>query len=209
MEFNNNIEAVIFDCDGVLADTMPLHYAAYNRAFKEVGLTLERDFFYSCSGGKASETLKKLLDGQNYSGDWRQLHQRKKEIMFDLIESDQLRPLASARLVPLLSRGYRLAVVSSGSAASVHQIIRRLGLSEYFEEIVTGEDVQLGKPNPEPFLLVADRMRISPCKCLVIEDSQVGIEAAYKAKMQSLSVYSFVPKEAELARFYKSANSTV
>lgn len=194
MEFNNDIEAVIFDCDGVLADTMPLHYEAYKRAFNEFGLTLERDFFYSCSGGKASETLKKLLDGQNYSGDWLQLHQRKKEIMFDLFSSEQLRPLASARLVPLLSRCYRLAVVSSGSAISVNYVIRSLGLSEYFEEIVTGEDVQLGKPNPEPFLLVADRMRISPCKCLVIEDSQAGIEAAHKAKMQSLSVYSFVPK---------------
>lgn len=188
------IEAVIFDCDGVLANTMPLHYEAYCRAFKEVGLTIERDFFYRCSAGKASETLKKLLEGQNYCGDWHQLHSRKKEIVVSLIDSDQLRPLASAHLVPLLSRGYRLAVASSGSAVSVHRIIRRLGLSDYFEEVVTGEDVKAGKPEPEPFLLVAERMRIAPEKCLVIEDSEAGIEAAHRANMHSMSVYSFIPQ---------------
>jgi HAD superfamily hydrolase (TIGR01509 family) len=173
---------------------MPLHCEAYCLAFKEVGLTLDRELFHSCSAGKASETLKKLLDGQNYSGDWRELHQRKKDIVIDLIDSDQFRPLASARLVPLLSRSYRLAVASSGSAISVHRIIRRLSLSDYFEEIVTGEDVKIGKPDPGPFLLVAERMRIAPEKCLVIEDSEAGIEAARRANMPSINVYSFIPQ---------------
>jgi beta-phosphoglucomutase len=194
MGSDGQIEAVIFDCDGVLADTMPLHYEAYCLAFKEVGLTLERDLFYRSSAGKASETLKKLLDGQNYQGDWRQLHQRKKELVVDLIASERLQPLAASRLVPLLSRGYRLAVASSGSTISVHQIIRCLGLFDYFEEIVTGDDVKAGKPDPESFLLVAEKMGIDPHKCLVIEDSQAGLEAALQANMQSMSVYSFIPQ---------------
>ncbi len=194
MSLNNSIEAVIFDCDGVLADTMPLHYEAYYRAFKEVGLTLEPDLFYRFSAGTAKETLKKLLVGRNYKGDWQQLHQRKKELVLDLIDSDQLRPLASARLVPLLSPGYRLAVASSGSTVSVHRIIHRLGLFNYFEEIVTGEDVKAGKPDPEPFLLVASRMGIVPSKCLVIEDSEDGLESAHRANMQTMSVYSFIPQ---------------
>lgn len=193
MSLSKNIEAVIFDCDGVLADTMPLHYEAYSIAFKEAGLTLDREDFFQNSAGTAKETLKKLLSGQGYQGDWQQIHQRKKELVIELINSDQLRPLASSRLVPLLSVGYRLAVASSGSAISVHQIIKRLGLANYFEEVITGEDVRDGKPNPEPFLLVSTRMGIEPSKCLVIEDSKEGLEAAQRANMQALSVYSFIP----------------
>lgn len=188
-----DIEAVIFDCDGVLADTMPLHCEAYYRTFKEFGLSFERNLFYRSSAGKARETIKKLLAGQNYEDDWRKLHQRKKEIVIELIDS-VLQPLASARLVPLLNRVYRLSVVSSGSAISVHRIVNHLGLSNYFEEIITGDDVKLGKPDPEPFLLAANKMMIAPEKCLVIEDSEAGIEAAKRAGMDSINVYSFIPK---------------
>ena len=193
MFFNHNIETVIFDCDGVLADTMPLHCEAYYRAFKEFGLSFERELFYRSAAGKARDTIKKLLAGQNYEDDWCKLHQRKKEIVIELIDSE-LQPLASARLVPLLNRGYRLSVVSSGSAISVHRIVNHLGLSNYFEEIITGDDVKLGKPNPEPFLLAAKKMMVAPEKCLVIEHSEAGIQAAERAGMDSINVYSFIPK---------------
>jgi len=190
---SKNIETVIFDCDGVLADTMPLHCAAYQQAFAEVGLHLEPDLFYKNSAGTAKETLEKLLAGQDYQGEWQQLHKRKKEIVLDLIDSDQLKPLAASQLVPLLSESYRLAVASSGSSVSVHRIVNRLGLSNYFEEIITGEDVKNGKPNPEPYLLVASRLGVEPSKCLVFEDSKDGLEAARRAEMKTISVYSFVP----------------
>ena len=189
----SDIEVIIFDCDGVLADTMPLHYEAYYQSFQEAGLTLESDLFFRSSAGKASETLSKLLEGQNYQGDWRELHNRKKEIVIDLIESDKLRPLASAHLVPLLSRSYRLAVASSGSAISVERIISCLGLTEYFEQVVTGQDVKQGKPNPDLFLLAAQKMQAHPHQCLVIEDTQAGLEAASRANMKAISVYSFPP----------------
>lgn len=194
IDIYSDIEVIIFDCDGVLADTMPLHYEAYYQSFQERGLTIERDQFFSCSAGKASETLSKLLEGQNYQGDWREIHRRKKEIVIDLIESDKLRPLASTHLVPLLSRSYRLAVASSGSAISVQRIIRCLGLTEYFEQVLTGEDVKQGKPNPDLFLLAAQKMKAHPHQCLVIEDTQAGLEAASRANMKAINVYSFSPQ---------------
>jgi HAD superfamily hydrolase (TIGR01509 family) len=180
--------AVVFDFDGTLVDTMPLHYAAYRKVFAEVNLALTEEMFYSNVGGKASDTIPRLLSGRPCPISERELHHRKKACINEIFRQAEIHVLPCSRLLPVLLGRVKLGIVSSGSRPGIEILLRRMGWLAWFDAIITGEDSLRSKPEPEPFLLAALQLCVSPANTLVFEDSAAGIQAARAAGMAAFDV---------------------
>ena len=182
------IQAAIFDFDGTLVDTMPLHYEAYRRVFAGCGIELSRDDFYGNIGGKASETIPKFLRGRPCPVSVQVLHARKKELVADLLKQEPIPVLQTAMLLDVFRYRVPMALASSGSREGIDIVLGRLGWQSLFSAIVSGEDAENGKPAPDIFLLAAQRLRVSPGACIVFEDTDEGIAAARRAGMRVFDV---------------------
>lgn len=175
------MKAIIFDFDGTLVDTMPLHYEAYKHVLLEYNIELTAEHFYKNTGGAASNVIPKLLNGSSCPLSVSELHTKKKSYVEKLINTIEIKPLETAKLLNIFEG--KMAIASAGSSAHVHKIIDKLNWWRYFDVVLTGEDVQHGKPDPEIFLLAAKRMHEEPENCFVFEDRDDGIEAAIAANM--------------------------
>ncbi|MCX7713273.1 MAG: HAD family phosphatase [Chthoniobacterales bacterium] len=179
--------AVLFDCDGTIADTMLAHYEAWREALGEAAryFSLERHIGWA---GLPTEVILAKLN---------RLHGTKLDpIEFSkLKEKCYLKRLNLIRPVgPVLEYARKqasrvpLAIVSGGRREVVEQTLGALGIRNLFQEVITTEDYQNPKPSPEPFLVAAQKLGVDPHKCLVFEDSQLGVEAAKKAGMEVVYV---------------------
>ncbi|MBI2516607.1 MAG: HAD family phosphatase [Opitutae bacterium] len=181
----------IFDCDGTLVDTMPLHYRAWAEAMRRAGLQeqLNEDLFYSF-GGVPTRRVAELL-GQHYGLSLdadRVFHE--KEALFLEMESE-LEVIAPVVDFAREAAGRSpVSVASGGPKPIVRRTLDLMGLSPLFPILVTPEDVKRGKPAPDMFLLAAEKMGVSPGACLVFEDAEPGIQAAEAAGMRWVHVPS-------------------
>jgi HAD superfamily hydrolase (TIGR01509 family) len=178
-----SIAAAIFDFDGTLVDTMPLHYEAYRRVLAEAGIELTVDDFFTNIGGNARETIPKFLRGRSCPLSTAEIHARKKTAVNAILAEAPIPVLETAKLLPVLAERMPLALVSSGSRPGIEIVLARLEWERYFAAIVTGEDAARGKPAPDLFLLAAEKLGLPPQACLVFEDTDAGIEAAAAAGM--------------------------
>jgi len=179
---------LIFDFDGTLVDTMPIHYEAYRRTFAEAGLELDPDDFYGNIGGKAAETIPRFLRGRSCPRSIPELHARKQVIAAELLRTETIPVLATAELLVAFRGALPIALASSGSRSGIDIVLDRLGWRECFDVIVTGQDAPRGKPAPDLFLLAAQRLELEPARCLVFEDTDDGVAAARAAGMAVFDV---------------------
>ncbi|MCC5842102.1 MAG: HAD family phosphatase [Opitutales bacterium] len=190
--------AYIFDCDGTLADTMPLHHRAWNHglALAGSGFQLDADAFMLVAGMALEQTVAHWEQVQGVKIDVAAVVEGKAAYFEERRhEITALAPVVAwAR--ELHEAGKPLAVASGGRRDDVFDTLERLHLRELFPVIVTADDVRMAKPAPDLFLLAAERLGVAPGDCLVIEDSPLGVEAANTAGMDSILLPSF----AELAR---------
>ena len=182
--------AFIFDCDGTLADSMPLHQRAWIDALRKYGARFDFgwDLFMSRAGKTIELTVSELNAEFGLTLD-PALVAAAQRAAFDALAVD-VQPLhevvAFAR--ERARAGYPVSVASGGDAVTVHRTLRTIGVSDLFPIVVTAEEVAHGKPAPDLFLLAAERMRVAPADCLVFEDSVLGIVAAERAGMGSVLV---------------------
>jgi len=182
-------DAVLFDFDGVLADTEPLHCAAWQRALEPLGITFDWDFYRSEAIGISDADLLALLARRSRppmpaEALW-QCYPRKRDIFLKLALADPPIPPAVRNLIQELNH-HKLAVVTSTSRSEVEPVLAAAGLWPYFQVIITAEDVAAHKPDPEPYLTAARRLG---CKRgLAVEDSQAGAAAARAAGLDVLQV---------------------
>ena len=188
-----NFDGYIFDLDGTLVDTMPLHYIAWRDTFQEFGLNgvLDERLFYSLGGVPATQVAAIFNDHHETDYDPAALRDTK-ELKFAL-------HLASASLIgPVVDFARQVAktrpvsVASGGPRDLVLQTLEVKGLASLFPVVVTANDVVHCKPAPDTFLLAAKRMGVSPAGCLVFEDAEFGIQAAEAASMQWVRVVTQV-----------------
>ena len=180
---------LIFDCDGTLADTMPLHYRAWRRALDEAdqGDLFPEAQFYQWGGVPAREVLERLKEAHGRSFDIDGLTAIKEGYFAELVpQSTPIAPvIAEARrfygIVPM-------AVASGGQRELVEATLERLGIRELFSVVVGSQDAERGKPEPDLFLLAAKRIGVAPEACVVYEDAPAGIEAARRAGMKAVDV---------------------
>ena len=185
----------IFDLDGTLVDTMPLHYRAWDAAMRGAGLKcpLDEDLFYSL-GGVPTRRVAELI-GQHYGlkVDVEQVFHTK-ERLFNEIRADArlIEPVvAFARRV---AKSHPVSIASGGTSDIVHPMLKLTGLAEVFPVVVSADDVVHGKPAPDMFLLAAKRMGVEPARCLVFEDAEPGMRAAEAAGMKWVRVASRVER---------------
>ncbi|MFO8018331.1 MAG: HAD family phosphatase [Promethearchaeia archaeon] len=180
---------VIFDMDGVLADTGPIHFESWKKMAKEQGAEFTKDFFEETFGQQAVTITRKLL-GDDYSDDEiERLADLKEQYYRDMVRGE-LEPLAGVMdlIKQLDQKGVNLGVGSSGAEANVDLLLTTLNIKDYFDVIVTAEDVEEGKPEPGVFLKAAREVSVAPRNTIVIEDAPVGIEAARRAGMKTIAL---------------------
>lgn len=177
-----DFRAFIFDCDGTLADNMPLHFKAWTRAMEDFGGSYPEELFYEWGGVPTADIVHRLNAKFGLSLDVDEVVQRKEHYYRKMIP--QVEPVHS---VVALVREYfgrmPLAVASGGHRDLVERTLHTLGIHEMFDAVVTAEDYERGKPAPDPFLVAAARLDIAPQHCLVFEDTKSGAEAAHAAGM--------------------------
>jgi len=178
------IEAIIFDLDGVIADSARTEFEAYRRAFQKHHITLTYNEFLRSRGGTGLELIEDILKSKKAALDAKDIYKTKQEIYKKLIPT--IAPFTET--VALINRlkNYKLAIASSSSSKNIEMILRKFGVKNKFKVIVGGEDVKRGKPDSEIFLLAAKKLKVKPENCLVIEDSKVGLEAAKKAGIECI-----------------------
>lgn len=181
----------IFDCDGTLVDTMPLHFRAWERALQRAGLqgSLSEELFYAMGGMPTRRVARAFADHYRLSIDVDKVFHEKEELFTQTLgEAKVIEPVVDfAR--SLLGRA-PMSVASGGPKPVVKRTLELMGLDALFPVVVTPEDVTHGKPSPEMFLLAARLMGVPPEACLVFEDAGPGFEAATAAGMKYVEVKS-------------------
>jgi beta-phosphoglucomutase family hydrolase len=187
---------VIFDMDGVLADTGPIHFESWVKMAAEIGMEFTRDMFEK-TFGQQSNTITRKLVGPEVDNSLVEYWGNLKERYYREMVKEKLTPLPGAlRIIKgLKSEGFKLAVGSSGPPENVELLLTSLEIKDYFDTVVTAAEVKKGKPEPDVFLIAAQILKINPKNCLVIEDAPVGIEAANRAGMISIALTTTHNKE--------------
>ena len=182
-----HFRAYLFDCDGTIVDSMPLHYVAWKKALGEWNCAVEEELFYAWGGRPVTEIIGALnrMHGLDMPVD--AVARRKENLYFEL--EDQLRAIPEVIEHIEAKHGHiPLAVVSGSRRTSVVHSLSALGLLEKFDLLVCAEDYARGKPAPDCFLTAAARLGVPPENCLVFEDTEMGIRAATDAGMASVRV---------------------
>ena len=178
-----NFDAYIFDCDGTLADTMPLHYKAWCAVLKEHECDFPEAVFYELGGVPTDRIVEILNERHGYSMPVKATAARKDSLFVEMIpQTLPIEPVVE--LVHLFYGLKPLAVASGGKREIVTKTLSALGIIGKFQVVVTAEDCRRGKPAPDPFLEAARQLGVAPEKCLVFEDTTAGIAAATAANMQ-------------------------
>ena len=190
------IAAVIWDMDGVLADTAPYHLLAWRETFAKRGINFTEEDFMRGFGIRNDAIIKNTL-GKPIIPDEIEAIAREKEATFRRIIGKDIKPLPGALdlLKALDENGVKMAIASSTTIENIHLIIGSLGIADYFRAVITGHDVTEGKPSPKVFLLAARRLGAEPKNCIVVEDAVAGVKAAKSAGMYCIAITNSHPRE--------------
>ena len=179
---NRAFGGYIFDCDGTIADNMPLHYRAWSMAMADFGGEYPEELFYAWGGRPTAVIVGLLNEKYGLALDVDETVQRKEKYYLTLIP--EVVPVPEVlEIVKSMHGTVPLSVASGGHRELVEATLDVFGIRDLFQAIVCVEDYERGKPHPEPFLLAAKLMSVAPEDCVVFEDSPIGIEAAKAANM--------------------------
>lgn len=189
------LKALIFDMDGVLVDSMPYHTEALGHVFAGMGFSMDAADVYNMEGSKTVEIVRYLLEKDgvdilNFDVD--DLIRRYRNEFARIVELKAFSEMLEC--LPILKERFMLAVVSGADRNIVQDIINSL-YDGIFDIVISGEDVDNGKPAPDPFLSAADLFGLDASECLVVENAAMGVEAANRAGMFCLAVPTYVSKE--------------
>lgn len=179
--------AAIFDLDGTLADTMPIHYRAWQEVASAHAFVFPEPRFYSLGGVPTLKIAALLIAEQGLGLDPVTITREKEEAV--LRRFHEIQPIQA---VVAIARRYRptgrLAIASGGGRAMVERTLRQIGLLDWFPVVVAAEDTTRHKPEPDVFLEAARRLGVAPAVCTVYEDTDLGLEAARRAGMRGIDV---------------------
>ena len=193
-------EAVIFDWDGTLGDTRQVIVIAFQQTLREINCRVSDEYIERRIGIGAAETFRDLLRSAKMQFDEeliKRLVERKSELEIEL--TDQVKLFPGAReLLETLQGKVKMALASMNNRSVIMHLLKSKGIEKYFNVILTAESISHSKPDPEIFLKAALNLKVSPGKCVVIEDSIFGVKAAKSAKMSCVAVATGVYSQPEL-----------
>ncbi len=192
IELPSDFKAFIFDLDGTLADTMPIHYKACQVVCNKNGFDFPKDYFYQEAGKPTLEVFRNLIDKLQIKGvDGDQLGRQKEQAFLEFIQLVKPLPIVSE-----LAKSYKgkvpMAIGSGGQKNTVELTLNAIGFKDFFDSVVTCDDVKKYKPDPETFIKAAFEMGVDPKDCVVFEDGDPGIVAASKAGMMIVDIRNYI-----------------
>lgn len=182
-----SFDAYLFDCDGTIADSMPLHYIAWKKALGEWNCEFSEELFYAWGGRPTAEIISTLNQRRGLSMPVDNVARRKEDFYFEMLPNLKVVPAVLEHILAQHGR-IPLAVVSGSARDSVTASLEVLKLLDRFDTLVCAGEYQKSKPDPEAFLLAASKLGVAPDACLVFEDTEMGIQAAIAAGMSSVKV---------------------
>lgn len=188
--------AVIFDMDGVLVDSYHAHFESWKQLYAELGREYSEAAFAADFGRTSRDILQRSLGDDLSEAAIRNADERKESLYRDILREHFNAMSGATELIDALAGdGFLLAVGSSGPAANIDLSLEKLNRRDRFAAIVTGSDVTRGKPDPQVFLLAAERLQVPPDACCVVEDAPHGIEAARRAGMKRVALVGTAPRD--------------
>ncbi len=182
------VEAVIFDLDGVITSTDEFHYLAWKKIFDNIGIKFDRHANQKIKGVGRRESFETIAGSGFAENVIEQYMQEKNTYYVELLDKSKLIPLPGIIdfMKVLTGKGIKIAIASASKNAM--KILDNLGIAKEFDAIIDGTMCSKGKPEPDIFLLAAEKLWRNPAGCLVVEDSQAGIDAAKAAGMRSIAI---------------------
>ena len=188
------LKAIIFDVDGVLVDSMRYQADAWVKTFKEVGISITREDIYELEGSNNQRLIKSIFEKAGKEPEpWHleQLPEKKRENL----EFDRIKPFdGMLDCLKELKRHFKLAMVSGSHADTVTKVVDKY-FPNCFDVIITGSDLERGKPDPDPYLKAIEKLDILKNECMVIENAPMGITAARRAGIYCVAVATMLEPE--------------
>ena len=182
-----HIRGLVFDCDGTIADTMPLHYQSWLAALREHGADFPEALFYEMAGVPTHTIIQILNDKHGYKLPLPSTATRKDELFLAMIP--MVKPIDPVvKIVTKYTGKMPMAVATGGTRALCSKTLAALGLLEHFQVLVTADDVTHGKPAPDIFLEAARRINVPPEHCAAYEDGELGLQSARAAGMLAIDI---------------------
>ncbi|MGH9408260.1 MAG: HAD family hydrolase, partial [Vicinamibacterales bacterium] len=193
-------KAILWDLDGTLVDSEELHWRSWQHAMNAEGLPVAFEQFKASFGQRNQTILRTWLGPRATDAEIERVADAKEIEYRRLAAEHGLRPLAGAAewLLRLRADGWKQAIASSAPRLNVDAMLRALDLDQFFDAIVSSEDVTAGKPDPHVFLVAAAKLGVPTTRCIVVEDAAAGIEAARRAGMRSVGVSRSGPLSADV-----------
>lgn len=181
-------EALIFDCDGTLADTMPLHWRAWDETVRHYDLQFTEERFYALGGVPSRNILAMLFVEQGRQGlDAHAIAKEKEERYLRLLP--EVRAIEPVVELARVCRGrVPMAVATGGSRPAIPTVLRAMGILDWFGAVVTSQDVKNPKPAPDTFLEAARQLGVDPRRCRAYEDTDLGLASIRAAGMEAVDV---------------------
>lgn len=185
-----NIEAVIFDMDGVIFDTERVYLEDWIKVFKQYGYDMKKEIYVSVMGTGRKNVKKVFKKEFGEELPIEEMYIIKDKLLVEAVENNKIPlKLGAIELLDFLrDNGYKIALATSAKRDRMKMQLNGANLEEKFDALVCGDDVEKSKPNPDIFLKAANKLGVNPENCIVVEDSCAGIEAAHNAKMMGVHV---------------------
>lgn len=193
---NEQTRAVLWDVDGTLVDSAEYHWLTWRDALAREQFELTRELFASSFGQRNDAVLRGLLGADLPATEVGRIAAAKEECYRAMVRERGLQPLPGVLnwLRRLKEAGWRQAVASSAPRANLEVILAATGVAEFFDAVVSAEEIEHGKPHPEIFLRAAQAVGAKPRRCVVVEDAPAGVESGHRAGMRVIGVLTTQPQ---------------
>lgn len=184
----NKIKAVLFDMDGTLVDSEPLHFAAHKEALNHFGIEISKEEYILYGTSSSSKKFyAKISEMKGIEIDIAEAQKFKKEL-YAKTKSQMKIMEGVIEVLESLKEKYLLAVVSSSNSENIKNTLTHAGIEKYFQVTIGGDEVKNGKPAPDGYLRVAELLGVNPDECVVVEDSINGVTAGKSAGMKTIAI---------------------